>query len=144
MVKKNCYNFCKYIDVFILNGRICEDKEIGKFTCKNISVVDYIIASAEYLKHITNLQVLEFSKLLSDVHCPISIFIDHVKQFTCMRSSSNIIADKNVDKKPRRWENSKYIIFLENLDLELMNDLENSVNNFSPENCSQAISVNIL
>ena len=106
--------------------------------CKNVSAVDYIITSSEYLKHITNLQVLEFSKLLSGIHCQISIFIDHVKQFTCMRSSSNSIADKNVNKKTRRWENSKNILFLENQDLELMNDLENSVNNFTPENISQA------
>jgi hypothetical protein len=33
-------DFCKYNDVFILNGRICEDKDIGKFTCKNVGVVD--------------------------------------------------------------------------------------------------------
>jgi hypothetical protein len=66
---------CKYNDVFILNGRIGEDKDIGKFTCKNVGVVDYIIASPEYLKHITNFQVLKFSKLHSDVHCPISIFL---------------------------------------------------------------------
>ena len=58
-------DFCKYIDVFILNGRIGEDKAIGKFTCKNVSVVDYIITSPVYLKNITNLQVLEFNKLLS-------------------------------------------------------------------------------
>jgi hypothetical protein len=61
-----------------------------------------------------------------------------------MRSLSNIIADKNVDEKPRRCENSKNIFFLENLDLELMNDLENSVNKFSPENSSQASSANFL
>jgi hypothetical protein len=38
-------NLCKYNNVFILNGRIGEDKDIGKFTCKNVGVVDYIIAS---------------------------------------------------------------------------------------------------
>ena len=27
-------NVCKYNNVFILNGRIGEDKDIGKFTCK--------------------------------------------------------------------------------------------------------------
>jgi hypothetical protein len=64
-------DFCKYNDVFISNVRIGEDKEISKFTCKNVSVVDYIIASSEYLKHITNIQVLVFSKLPSDVHCQI-------------------------------------------------------------------------
>ena len=57
--------------MFILDGRIGEDKEIGKFTCKHVSAVDYIIASSEYLKHITNIQVLVFSKLPSDVHCQI-------------------------------------------------------------------------
>ena len=86
-------DFCKYNDVFILNGRIGEDKEIGKFTCKNVSVVDYIISSPKYLMHITNVQVSEFSKLLSYVHCPISICLDHVKQYSCMRSSPNIMTN---------------------------------------------------
>jgi hypothetical protein len=47
-------DFCKYNDVFILIGRIGEDKDIGKCTCKIVGVVDYIIASPEYLKHIAN------------------------------------------------------------------------------------------
>ena len=81
-------DFCKYNDVFIVNGRIGEDQKNSKFTCKNISVVDCIISSPEYLKHIASLQVLEFSKLLSDVHCPISICLDNVKQ-----SSPNIVTN---------------------------------------------------
>jgi hypothetical protein len=40
-------------------------------------------------------KVLPFSTPLSAVHCPISIFSDHVKQYQCMRSSSNSIADEN-------------------------------------------------
>jgi hypothetical protein len=40
-------------------------------------------------------KVLAFRKLLSDVHCLISFFTDHVKQYQCMRSSSNSIADEN-------------------------------------------------
>jgi hypothetical protein len=36
--------------------------EILRIQIKHVSVVDYIIASSEYLKHITNLQVLEFNK----------------------------------------------------------------------------------
>jgi hypothetical protein len=47
-------DFCKYNDVFILISRIGEDKDIGKCTCKNVGVVDYVIASPEYLKHIAN------------------------------------------------------------------------------------------
>jgi hypothetical protein len=29
-----------------------------------------------------------------------------------MNSSPNSIADKNVDKKPQRWENEKNVLFL--------------------------------
>ena len=47
-------DFCKYNDVFILIGRIGEDRDIGKCTCKHVGVVDYSIASPEYLKHIAN------------------------------------------------------------------------------------------
>jgi hypothetical protein len=47
-------DFCKYNDVFILIGRIGEDRDIGKCTCKNVGVVDYSIVSPEYLKHIAN------------------------------------------------------------------------------------------
>ena len=99
----------------------------------NVGVVDYTIASPEYLKHITNFQVLEFSKLLSDVHCPICIVIDHVKQYSCMRSSPNIMGDDSVDKNHAGGKILIKVLFLENLDLELMNDLENSVVNLSPK-----------
>jgi hypothetical protein len=52
-----------------------------------------------------------------------------------MRSSPNFIGDDNVDKNTGR--KILRMSFFENLDLELMNDLENSVNNLSPENVSQ-------
>jgi hypothetical protein len=80
--------------------------------CKNVGVIDYAIASPEYLKHITNFRVLEFSKLLSDVHCPIYIFIDHVKQYSCMRSSPNIIGNDNVDKNHAGGKILKMSFFL--------------------------------
>jgi hypothetical protein len=85
--------------------------------------------------NVYTLKVLEFSKLLSDIHCPISIFIDHVKQYQCMRSSSNSIADENRIAVGKLKYN---FLFLENLDLELMIDLENSVNILSQKNISQA------
>jgi hypothetical protein len=51
-----------------------------------------------------------------------------------MKSSPNIIGDDNVDINTGR--KILKMSFFENLDLELMNDLENSVNNLSPENVS--------
>jgi hypothetical protein len=55
-----------------------------------------------------------------------------------MRSSPNNIDDDNVDKKTTQVGKFEKCPFLEKLDLELMNDLENSANNLSSENCSPA------
>jgi hypothetical protein len=43
-------NFCKGNSMFIVNGRVGNDKNIGRFTCRNASVVDYCITSPELLK----------------------------------------------------------------------------------------------
>jgi hypothetical protein len=48
------------------------------------------------------------------------------------------MGDDNVDKNHAGGKILINVLFLENLDLELMNDLENSVINLSPENFSQA------
>ena len=37
--------FCKGNSLFIVNGRVGKDKNIGRFTCRNASVVDYYISS---------------------------------------------------------------------------------------------------
>jgi hypothetical protein len=54
-------NICKGNNLFIINGRIGNDKGIGKLTCKNSSV-DYVISSVDFLKHIVNVSINEFSK----------------------------------------------------------------------------------
>ena len=64
---------CKCNDLFIVNGRIGGDTNIGKLTCKNSSIVDYVISSVDFLKCIVDMDVLEFSKLYSDVHSSISL-----------------------------------------------------------------------
>ena len=51
-------NLCKGNDLFIINGRIGNDKGIGNLTCKNSSVVDYIILSVDLFKHIVNFKYL--------------------------------------------------------------------------------------
>ena len=41
---------CKGNSMFIVNGRVGNDTNIGRFTCRNASVVDYCIACPELLK----------------------------------------------------------------------------------------------
>jgi hypothetical protein len=65
--------FCKGNSMFIVNGRVGNDKNIGRFTCRNASVVDYCITSPELLKLFFDFDILESSKLFSNVHAPLQI-----------------------------------------------------------------------
>jgi hypothetical protein len=49
---------CKCNDLFIVNGRIGGDKNIGKLTCKTCSIVDYVISSVDFLEYIVDMDVL--------------------------------------------------------------------------------------
>ena len=82
--------FCKCNNMFICNGRVGDDSDCGKFTSKNSSVVDYVICSSDLLKHVQNFSVLDFSKLYSDVHNPLSlIFNCSVENNTEVRNSAD-------------------------------------------------------
>ena len=61
--------------MFIVNGRVGNDNNIGRFTCRNGSVVDYCITSPELLKLLFDFDILESSKLFSDVHAPLQILL---------------------------------------------------------------------
>ena len=64
---------CKMHDLFICNGRCGDDRDIGHFTCKNASVVDYSVMSAELFEYVANFEVDIFDPFLSDVHNPICL-----------------------------------------------------------------------
>jgi hypothetical protein len=52
-LKKNKFdnlllNFCKGNSMFTVNGRVGNNTNIGRFTCRNASVVDYCITSPDF------------------------------------------------------------------------------------------------
>ena len=64
-VKTNVYgsqlvDFCKYNNIFIVNGRLGSDYTSRKPTCKDRSAVDYILTSAENFKMSSSFQILDF------------------------------------------------------------------------------------
>ena len=63
--------FCKSTGLCIANGRLGDDRYIGKTTCKNVSVVDYVIASPKILTYLTKFSIADFNAIFSDVHCAI-------------------------------------------------------------------------
>ena len=58
--------------------------KVAKLTCKQTSVVDYFIMSPEILPCLSNLKVLDFDPLISDIHNQIQAVTmtkkyDHIK-----------------------------------------------------------------
>ena len=58
-------DFCKTVDVAIVNGRTGSDASIGKCTCKPVSVVDYVLVSSDLFHLISDLGVLDFANCTS-------------------------------------------------------------------------------
>ena len=65
-------DICRNNNLFICNGRVGRDRLIGKPTCKDVSVIDYVLSSPMCLSMFSSFEVLQFSSLYSDVHCPVS------------------------------------------------------------------------
>ena len=66
-------SFCKANQIAIVNGRVGDDEGIGNLTCKNASVVDYVIISHVLFNYVVNFKVHPFNELFSDCHNAISI-----------------------------------------------------------------------
>ena len=60
---------CKNNCLYIANGRIGNDKNMGKVTSKETSLVDYLIVSGDLFPYITEFEVIDFDSLFSDIHC---------------------------------------------------------------------------
>lgn len=111
---------CKYNEMTILNGRSFCDKGVGKTTCKNASVVDYVLTSVSLIKHILNFEVKDFCALYSDAHCPIEF---------CLKTTlePNVRAPVNNTLKTKHWDESKKDEFELTLDRQKMQSIHDKL-----------------
>ena len=117
-------HLCKYNDLLVCNGRVGDDKHVGNFTCKNSSVVDYIVCSTRLLEYVENFEVLEFSNLFSDAHCRLALTL------SCQLTYSNV-SEKNDNtfnafEKIESWDSDKNRLFTNNIDCNRVSELINS------------------
>ena len=84
------------------------------------------------------MDVLELSKLYSDVHSPISLSI----KFKALAEpcEPGVHEDENTvnsTEKPRKWNDSLKLDFLNNLNIKTIHDLEAHLNNLDKENITK-------
>ena len=108
-------DICKNNNIFICNGRIGNDKNIGKSTFKDNSVIDYIISTPDLIKYIEEFDIIELDSLYSDGHSLLSMNIN----ISIPNPHDKISEPKSVSHK---WDETKSHIFLQNLDISVVND----------------------
>lgn len=115
----NMLEFCKNNDLFILNGRIGNERTQPHLTCKNSSTVDYFISSAHVLPNVQDFYVHDFSPLYSDVHCPITLFLNIE-----IPNETNHSEDEVSTSRPKLWSPDKSECFVNNIDILKIAEIE--------------------
>ncbi|CAG2184524.1 unnamed protein product [Mytilus edulis] len=119
-------DLCRYTGVYIVNGRI-GDNITGKLTSKNAATVDYFLATPDLLNIISNSDVLHFSNLFSDAHCPLDISIN-INTTTCTCNACNPRTDIQPKKEQiKKWNLAKADEFNEYLDLAKIETIDNAL-----------------
>ena len=67
-------------NISILNGRFGNDRGKGGYTFRNVSVIDYMLATADTLKILSSFSVVETDPLFSDGHSLLSCLLSFVDQ----------------------------------------------------------------
>ncbi|XP_071138823.1 DNA-directed RNA polymerase subunit beta-like [Mytilus edulis] len=112
--------FCKNNNMYILNGRVGKDRVLGKPTSRSISVVDYILCTANILCKVDDFKVSDFCNLFSDIHAPLCLSLT-VNGCNATQGESEVITDKNVHIG--KWKHEKTIEYKNNIDVDKVNEL---------------------
>ena len=108
-------NLCKHTNIFIANGRIGMDRNVGRFTCKNTSVIDYCLCNANFMSLISDFEVMGFSHQSSDVHNALFVELKCVYNplTETMHSNEHVHTEKDVIVY--RWNDEKEHIFRDSI-----------------------------
>ena len=110
-------DMCKHLDLYIVNGRCGDDKDVGKTTSKNISTVDNCIVTKDIFDKIEQFQVKEFDDMLSDIHCPLHLSLVSYTTSEPQENTSETVNVKNRIFRPK-WKPELATQFKETLEKE--------------------------
>ena len=118
-------DFCKCNNLYILNGRTAKDKDKGICTCKGVSTIDYFLCSSQIIPLINDFYVNDFSQILSDAHCPVSLEIK--LQLPCEQEHVNNHSSSDESKRVKLWDETLKDEFLYNIDLNAFDKINENI-----------------
>ena len=109
----------KSLNLCILNGRFSETS--GLCTTTNSSIVDYFLSNVNMIPYVTNVSVLDFCPLLSDVHMPLDLKLVNTRsQLNYLPSqplTHNDGSNTQTSYKSNKWDGNKVNDFINNIEI---------------------------
>ncbi|CAC5387898.1 unnamed protein product [Mytilus coruscus] len=129
------FDMCKKMNLFIANSRKGNDNNVGRRTCNDASIVDYLNVSSDLFPLIKYFEVDEFNPILSDVHTKICFNI----------YTEQIIREQNIETSQRqtvKWCSSKgdkFVDYVKDNQSDQLKEIGNVLDNLLiAENVDQA------
>lgn len=119
----NLIEICKNNNIFIVNGRTGNDKNIGKLTFRNQSLIDYTLATLKAMSIIDNFDILDTDKLMSDGHSLISMLI----KIPCTEHTNSAKTNAVNKTSQGKWEQDKAIQFMNNINTDEINAIQTNI-----------------
>ena len=111
---------CKNNNLFIANGRIGRDKLVGRHSFRNVSVIDYTIASASLFKLLANFEIVEVDSLFSDGHC---MLCTSLRTSAFSERETNVNTELKNDRQIPRWDERYSDSFRSFINTDSINDI---------------------
>ena len=125
---------CKRCSLYIANGRLHCDKLIGKNTCKDASLVDYLILSPIVFDYVSEFEVFDFNPMFSDVHNQLHF------SFCIPCTKIHKVQDDIKSNTYVRWNTKKSTEFthvLDNEKLTVLQQIEHTLNDIDTQSITQ-------
>ncbi|MCG8033764.1 MAG: reverse transcriptase family protein [Candidatus Thiodiazotropha taylori] len=115
-------DICINNNLFILNGRFGMDKNEGKCTFRNQSLIDYTICSVACLKLLSNFEVIITDSLYSDGHALLKWSFTTMPHLACTPKQT-----LNKSKPYKKWDSRKADTYASTFPVQLVNDLSSDL-----------------
>ena len=121
-------DFCVCQSLLIANGRVGRDVGLGKLTCKDASLVDYLIMSPTLFHRIEDFYVDNFDECLSDVHCPVLFtlrehYVDYERNSTDNLENEEITTTCEQVVKPA-WKPGSETAYLDQINSDAVEEVK--------------------
>ena len=108
---------CQNNNLFILNGRCDSDKDIGQYTYRDSSVIDYSVVSASCAKLVKSFSIQETDDILSDGHSLVTTALQ-------VSSANSVSPDPQpVNRNRPHWDDRHTDHFISKINIEKVHDL---------------------